>query len=61
MAVDDRREAEEARERAALARGVCPFTSERLTVWGNVRVPAGTLSCGVCDCFGYGPEEVGRR
>lgn len=49
-----------ARESVALKKGQCPYTSERLVTWGNVQIPAGTLSCSMCDCFGYRPDEVGK-
>lgn len=47
-----------ARERKALSKGECPYTSERLTAFGNVQIPKGTLSCSMCDCFGYRPGVV---
>lgn len=56
----DPREAESrAHEAAALKNGHCPYTGQALTTTGNVQIPIGTLSCQVCDCFGYNPEEVG--
>lgn len=45
-------------ESRSLEKRQCPYTHHRLTPWGNVRIPEGTLSCGICDCFGYSPEEV---
>lgn len=44
---------------ASLKKRQCPDTGHRLVPWGNVQIPAGTLSCGICDCFGYSPDEVG--
>lgn len=39
------------------ARGECPFSGLPLTQLG-AGAP-GSLSCWVCDCFGFAPEEVG--
>lgn len=61
--VEEQRKREEehyAHEAACLARRECPAGGGHLSTWGNVRIPEGTLSCGVCDCFGYDPEEVGQ-
>lgn len=41
-----------------LAAGICPWSGEELTDHGD-GVP-GNLSCVLCDCFGYKPEEVGK-
>ena len=49
----------EAHEKAFLARGECPHTSERLTTHGEAG--PNRLSCSMCDCFGYRPDEVGLR
>ena len=51
---------EDERERAELSKGICPDSGLPLTTWGNVQIPPGTLSCSVCDCFGYPPEAVKR-
>lgn len=47
-----------AHESRSLQKRQCPYTGERLTTHGNVQIPAGTLSCSMCDCFGYNPAEV---
>ena len=46
------------RESEALQKRQCPYTGELLTTHGNVQIPQGTLSCSMCDCFGYNPAEV---
>lgn len=49
----------EAHERQQLAKGLCPASGLMLTRRGE---PGdGGLYCSVCDCFGYLPEEVGKR
>jgi hypothetical protein len=50
----------EAEEREALGKGHCPASGLPLSppftdAWGRT-----TRACGVCDCFGYAPEEVGQ-
>jgi len=53
---DRRREEEEAAERAALNEGRCPWSGMKLNFQGE-GVP-GSLSCDVCDCFGFDPKLV---
>lgn len=43
------------RERDCLDRGVCPHSGLMLTLDGD-GLP-GTLSCGMCDCFGFALSE----
>jgi hypothetical protein len=43
-------------EREHLARGLCPWSGEVLTKDGD-GLP-GSLSCELCDCFGYDPKDV---
>ncbi len=59
----DRQREEEFRAHEAkyLAKRQCPYGGGRLVTWGNVQIPEGTLSCGVCDCFGFHPSEVGHQ
>lgn len=53
-----RRQAEvEAEIVEALAQRRCPYSGERLRTNGNVQIPEGTLSCWVCDCFGFDPAD----
>lgn len=47
----------EEHERKYLAMRRCPHSGERLTRDGNAGPER--LSCWVCDCFGYRPDEVG--
>lgn len=47
----------EAREKKALARGVCPYSGGNLRreVWDS---HGPTMTCGwMCDCFGYDPDD----
>lgn len=50
---------EKAHEARSLAKRQCPYSGQRLHAHGNVQIPEGTLSCWVCDCFGFDPKEVG--
>ncbi len=43
-------------EQQCLQKRVCPHSRERLTP--NGEAGPDRLSCWVCDCFGYKPEEV---
>lgn len=49
----------EAHERRCIAKGICPWTSEHLTTRGEAG--PNRLSCSLCDCFGYMPNEVGNE
>lgn len=40
-----------------LAKRRCPYSGGMLTTLGEVRIPEGTLSCHVCDCFGFDPTD----
>jgi aminoglycoside phosphotransferase (APT) family kinase protein len=42
-----------------LAQHICPWSGEPLTVHGDGA--PGNLSCVLCDCFGYKPDEVGKK
>lgn len=42
-----------------LASYICPWSGEPLTDHGDGA--PGNLSCVLCDCFGYKPEEVGKK
>lgn len=47
------------RERRELAAGRCPWSGlvlSRTEIGGG----AHRFMCGVCDCFGYRPEELGQ-
>ncbi len=52
----------EAEEAAALAKGRCPASGQPLILDNPHSDGAreGMMSCEVCDCFGYTPEEVGN-
>ena len=51
---DTRRLAEYAERAKWLTQRICPDSGERLTWLGDG--PTGTLSCAMCDCFGYVPD-----
>lgn len=45
-------------EREQLAAGRCPWSG--LMLMPTECVDGVTLACGVCDCFGYPPQELTR-
>lgn len=46
-------------ESGRLKAGYCPHSGLLLTVEGEGAL--GSLSCDICDCFGFAPEEVRRH
>jgi len=55
---DARREQEQRNEALSLAGGKCPWSGLILHREGE-GVP-GSVSCDMCDCFGFDPAEVGK-